>query len=110
MRIGCERREVFLVALVDSQLRLIEAVELHRGATTQVEVHPREVALLALKANARGVFLMHNHPSGDLIPSRADILITERIKEALAVFDMLVFDHVIATPEGYVSLAKKGHI
>ena len=101
-------REVFQVALLDSQNRLIHAEELFRGTLTQTSVYPREVVKLALKHNAAAVIFSHNHPSGHAEPSNADIRLTEIIKSALALVDIQVLDHVVVSASGATSFAERG--
>ena len=108
LRIGALEREVFQVALLDSQNRLIHAEELFRGTLTQTSVYPREVVKLALKHNAAAVIFSHNHPSGHVEPSNADIRLTEIIKSALALVDIQVLDHVVVSASGATSFAERG--
>ncbi|MCP4278131.1 MAG: hypothetical protein GY779_17440, partial [Gammaproteobacteria bacterium] len=72
-------------------------------------VYPREVVKQALVDNAACVILAHNHPSGVCEPSQADIQITERLKQALALVDIRVLDHVIVG-DGYCALSERGLI
>lgn len=94
--------EVFAVVLLDAQHRVLDVAELFRGTLSQTSVYPREVVKLALEANAAAVILVHNHPSGSLEPSTADIALTDTLKKALALVDVRVLDHFIvagnATP------------
>lgn len=103
-----KRHEVFAVLLLDSQLRLIAFEELFRGTLAQTSVYPREIALRVLQLHAHSVILAHNHPSGVLEPSAADLDITQRIKEVLALLDVQVLDHVIVTQGGSISLSERG--
>jgi DNA repair protein RadC len=73
-------------------------------------VHPREVVKQALARNAAAVILAHNHPSGVAEPSQADELITQRLKEALALVDIRLLDHVIVGDGACLSFAEKGLI
>jgi len=100
--------EVFAVVFLDFQNRVIEIVELFRGTLTQTAVYPREVVIEALKRNAAAVILCHNHPSGMPEPSAADRLLTQSLKNALALVDVQVLDHFIVTRTKTVSLAEKG--
>ncbi|HLS57446.1 MAG TPA: DNA repair protein RadC [Zeimonas sp.] len=102
------RHEVFAVVFLDTQNRVIEIVELFRGTLTQTAVYPREVVIEALQRNAAAVILCHNHPSGVPEPSAADRLLTDALKNALALIDVQVLDHFIVTRAGVVSLAEKG--
>jgi DNA repair protein RadC len=87
--------EVFCVLFLNSRHRLIAFEELFRGTTDAAQVYTREVLHRALARNAPAVILAHNHPSGDIDPSEADQAITRRIKEALALVDVRVLDHII---------------
>ena len=108
LRIGALEREVFQVALLDSQNRLIHAEELFRGTLTQTSVYPREVVKLALQHNAAAVIFAHNHPSGNVEPSKADQLLTERLKSALSLIDVRVLDHVVVSAIDSFSFAERG--
>lgn len=100
--------EVFAILLLDNQHRLIAYTELSHGTLDRATVHPREVVKEALKHNAGAVILAHNHPSGDLKPSRADREITNRLVSALALIDVRVLDHVIVSGLKTFSFAQKG--
>jgi DNA repair protein RadC len=102
--------EVFAVLMLDAQNRLISYEELFRGTLTQTSVYPREVVKAALACNAAGVILSHNHPSGLSEPSRADEVLTQTLKQALALIDVRVLDHLIVATGGIVSLAERGII
>ncbi|AVP99398.1 hypothetical protein C7S18_20465 [Ahniella affigens] len=101
-------REVFACAFLDTRLRLIEVEELFTGTLSQTEVHPREIVKRVLSHNAHAVILAHNHPSGSQEPSRADLLLTEKIVEALRLIDVRVLDHLIVAGDHTCSLAAKG--
>jgi DNA repair protein RadC len=81
-----------------------------RGTLGQTSVYPREVAKRALELNAGAVILVHNHPSGGLDPSRADEMLTQALKTALALVDVRVLDHLIVTCAGCTSFAERGLI
>jgi DNA repair protein RadC len=100
--------EVFLVLFLDAQNRLIEAEEMFRGTVTQTSVYPREVVRDALRLNASGVILAHNHPSGVAEPSRADEALTQTLKAALSLIDVRVLDHFVVAGSALVSLAERG--
>jgi DNA repair protein RadC len=100
--------EVFAVVFLDAQNRVIETVELFRGTLTQTSVYPREVVIEALAHNAAAVILTHNHPSGHAEPSRADELLTQTLKSALALVDVRVLDHFVVTRSMVVSFAERG--
>ena len=104
------RHEVFFALWLDAQNRLIAAEELFRGTLTQASVYPREVVKKALAHNAAAVVLAHNHPSGSVAPSRADEVLTQTLKSALALIDVRVLDHVIVGPGQALSMAEKGQV
>jgi DNA repair protein RadC len=103
-------REVFAVMLLDRRHRLIELLELFFGTISSASVHPREVANAALEKNASSVIVAHNHPSGSAEPSRADILITKRLKSALEIIDVKLLDHFVIGKGEIVSLAGMGKL
>jgi DNA repair protein RadC len=108
IKLGTLEHEIFAVLLLDTRHRLIEYVELFRGTINGASVHPREVVKLALARNAAALVLAHPHPSGSPEPSQADELITQRLKEALALVDITVLDHVIVAGGETVSFAERG--
>ncbi len=91
---GLEREE-FRVLYLNNQNQLIAGETLFTGTINRTEVHPREVIKRALHHNAAAVVLAHNHPSGEVTPSKADRLITERLVQALGPVDIRVPDHLI---------------
>ncbi len=103
-------REVFAAAFLDTRHRLIEYVELFQGTIDGAEVHPREVARQALRLNAASVLVAHNHPSGEVEASAADRAVTARLKQALALLDIRLLDHVIVGGRQSLSMAAKGWI
>ena len=103
-------REVFYGLFVDSQNALIDSRELFLGTLAGAAVYPREVVKQALACNAASVIFAHNHPSGVAEPSDADIRITQRLKEALALVDINVLDHMVVGNGQVVSLAERGLI
>ena len=101
--------EVFGALWLDTQNRLIEYDELFRGTLSQTSVYPREVVKQALLRNAAAVVLVHNHPSGVAEPSRADELLTRSLREALAMVDVKVVDHIVVAGLGNpLSFAERG--
>ena len=87
--------EVFACLFLDNQHRVIQLDELFRGTIDGASVYPREVVKQALSYNAAAVIFAHNHPSGISEPSQADKQITDKLKQALALFDIRVLDHFI---------------
>jgi DNA repair protein RadC len=108
LHLGDRPHEVFAVLFLDAQHRLIALEELFRGTLTQTSVYPREVVVRALHHHAAAVVLAHNHPSGDVAPSRADEALTRTLQGALALVDVRVLDHVVVGAGGTLSMAQKG--
>jgi len=106
--LGGRDYEVFVVVLLDNRHRVISVDEMFRGTIDGASVHPREVAKLALYAGAAAVIFAHNHPSGVAEPSQADELITRRLRDALALIDVRVLDHIIIGLKGTCSFAERG--
>ncbi|MBQ0760803.1 MAG: DNA repair protein RadC [Zhongshania sp.] len=105
-----EVREVFAVMYLDNQHQLLCYEPLFYGTIDGAAVYPREIARRALELHAAALIVAHNHPSGVAEPSDADIRITRRIRDALALLDMRLLDHcVVAGPE-VISLAERGLI
>jgi DNA repair protein RadC len=102
--------EVFACLFLDTRHRVISYEELFRGTIDGASVHPREVVRRALQHNAAAVILAHNHPSGVAEPSEADRRITARLKDALALVDIRVLDHVVIGDQLATSLAERGLI
>jgi len=100
--------EAFVVLFLDSQHRLLAADELFRGTLAQTSVYPREVVKAALARNAAAVIFAHNHPSGVAEPSRADELLTQALKQALALVDIRTLDHFVVAGHRVVSFAERG--
>ncbi len=103
-------RESFMVIYLNGRNQVITAEELFSGTLTAAAVYPREVVKKALANKAAAMILVHNHPSGNLSPSRDDREITRRVKEALATIDVAVHDHLIIAGDGYFSFADKGEL
>lgn len=102
--------EVFAVMFLDNRHQLIEYEELFRGTINGANVYPREVVKRALQLNAAALILAHNHPSGVTEPSQADEKITHRIKDACALVEIRVLDHIIVGLTESTSLAERGLI
>jgi DNA repair protein RadC len=107
VHLGACDHEIFGVLHLDSRHRLIAVENLFRGTIANASVYPREVVKAALSHNAAAVVLFHNHPSGQSEPSAADELITRRLREALALIDVRVLDHLIVA-ESIYSFAEHG--
>jgi DNA repair protein RadC len=101
-------REVFAALFLDSQHRVVSAEELSHGTLDAASVYPREVVKRALALRASAVIFAHNHPSGVSEPSSADRLLTERLKQALALVDVRVLDHFVVGEGVPTSFAERG--
>ena len=109
LKLGGLGYEVFGALWLDSKNRLIAWEELFRGTLAQTSVFPREVVKRALAHNAAAVLLCHNHPSGVAEPSAADELLTQNLKQALALVDVRVLDHfIVAGNARPLSFAERG--
>ena len=100
--------EVFCCLYLDNRHRLIHDEPLFRGTIDGASVHPREIVKQALGWNSAAVIVAHNHPSGVPEPSQADEWITRRIKDALALVDIRLLDHIIVGDGTSVSFAERG--
>jgi len=108
--LGARQQEVFLVMFLDTQHRLIASEEMFQGTLAQTSVYPREVVKRALAHNSAAVILAHNHPSGVAEPSQSDLMLTNALKQALAMVDVRVLDHLIVAMGNTLSFAEKGLI
>ncbi|WP_374048778.1 RadC family protein [Aeromonas caviae] len=102
-------REIFAALFLDNQHRILAYEELFLGPLSAATVYPRDVVKRALHHNAAALMLAHNHPSGYPEPRRADIEITQRLQDALALMDIRTLDHLVVGTEGVVSLAERGY-
>ena len=105
-----EEREIFMAIFLDNQNRVLKHCRMFAGTLNHVEVHPREIVREAIKVNAAGVILAHNHPSGHAEPSRADKLLTERVIKCCRFMEIVVLDHVVIGRGECVSFAERGWI
>jgi DNA repair protein RadC len=103
-RLQTERREVFGLLTLDSRHRLVRCHELTRGTRTQATVDPVDVFRRALFDDAAGLVAFHNHPSGDLDPSRDDLELTRRLARAGEAVGIRLLDHVIVAGSRWLSL------
>ncbi len=108
LRLQSHPNEVFACLFLDNRHRVIAYEELFQGTIDGASVHPREVVRRALHHNAAALILAHNHPSGVAEPSQADRQITLRLKEALALIDVRVLDHIVVGCNETSSLAELG--
>ncbi len=103
-----ELLEEFKVLLLNRANRVLQILPISQGGMTGTVADPRLILAAALKVGAVSVILCHNHPSGNLKPSRADEELTQKIKCAAAYHDIKVLDHLIISNEGYYSFTDEG--
>ena len=104
------RVEEFHILFLDRKNVLIKHERQQRGTIDHTPVYPREVVKRALDLGASALILLHNHPSGDPTPSKADIAVTQDIKKAAAPLGVVLHDHVIIGRNGHTSLRELGEI
>lgn len=108
-RLGHLDHEVFCVVFLDTRHRVIAIEDMFRGTIDGCEVHPREIVKQALAHNAAAIIIAHNHPSGSPEPSAADKAVTKRIREAAALVEVRLLDHIlVARSHEPVSFARLG--
>jgi DNA repair protein RadC len=103
-----ELAESFKVLFLNRANRVMGVYSLSHGGMTGTVADPKLVFIAALKAAACNIILAHNHPSGNLTPSSADISLTEKMVQAGKFLDINVLDHLIVTADGYLSFADDG--
>lgn len=101
-------REVFIVLFLNRANKINYTEVISRGGITGTVADPRVILKRALEEDAVSLVLCHNHPSGSLKPSKADEVLTYKIKEAAKYFDIKVLDHIIVSDEGFYSFADEG--
>jgi len=109
-RYSTKEKEHFLLITLDGGSNVINQRVIHIGTLNQSLVHPREVFRPAIQDNAAGIIIAHNHPSGTLEPSRADVQITTRLKEVGKLVGIELLDHVILSKNGFYSFSDDGLI
>lgn len=100
--------EQFKVLLITRANKVLGIVDISQGGISGTVCDPKIVFASALKAASCGIIVAHNHPSGNLTPSQADIDLTRKLKEAGKFLEIAVLDHVILTGEAYFSFADEG--
>lgn len=108
LRTATLEHEIFGLVYLDNQHRVLGFEDLFRGTIDGCTVHPREVVKAALRMNAAAVLIYHNHPSTDPTPSRADELLTQRLRDVLNLLDIRVIDHIVIGGTEVVSFAERG--
>ena len=107
VRLAPQPYEVFAVVWLDNRHRVLDFEEMFRGTIDGASVYPREVVRSAMDHNAAACILAHNHPSGVAEPSQADMRITQRLQDALALVDVRVLDHMIVGEGAVCSFAER---
>ncbi len=102
--------EEFWILLINRGSRLMKKIKISSGGVNAVLADPRLIFKHAIEALASSIILVHNHPSGNLTPSREDLKITNKLVEGARLLDMIVADHLIITQDGYYSFADEGVI
>lgn len=110
LAMGNNKVEEFRVLFLNHRHALIADEVMQRGTINHTPVYPREIVKRALELSAAAIILLHNHPSGDSTPSKADIDITQKIIEAAGTVNITVHDHVIISQSGYYSFKSFGLI
>jgi DNA repair protein RadC len=110
LKLRHEKNEQARVIYLDRKNKLIADEVAGRGTVDHAPIYPREIARRALELSASAVILVHNHPSGDPTPSRADIDLTREIEKALAPLEIRVHDHLVVGASETVSMKAKGLI
>ena len=105
---SCKEQEHFMLITLDGASKIINKRVIFVGTLNQSLVHPREVFRPAILDNSAGIIIAHNHPSGTLEASRADIQITQRLKEVAKLVGIELLDHVIISKNGYYSFSDEG--
>ena len=103
--------ESFYIFFVDSANKIIgREYKLSEGLENQTAVYPRKIMMEAIKRNATGIFLAHNHPSGSATPSREDCVMTRAVSSAADILEIRLLDHIIVAGEGYFSFRENGYL
>lgn len=103
------KQEQFVVLFLDSKNVVFKQKVIFIGTLNASIVHPREVFSEAVKLSANAIILLHNHPSGDVMPSREDLITTERLRECGDMIGIDVLDHLIIGDHCYLSMVEEGY-
>jgi DNA repair protein RadC len=106
--LGGKKDEEFCVIFLDAQNQIIDCKTVQKGVANQAVVYPRQVLEEALGRKASALILAHNHPSGHVRPSDADIRLTRTIQETARMLDILVHDHIIVGEDRFFSFREEG--
>jgi len=105
-----EHVEYFYIICLNRANQVLGFHQVSKGGISGTVTDVRVIFQVAIKSNSSGLILAHNHPSGNLQPSEADLKITRKIKEAGALLDVSVLDHIIIADEGYLSMADENQV
>ncbi|MGU7775830.1 RadC family protein [Burkholderia sp. MR1-5-21] len=108
LKIGTRPYEVFVTLYLDARHHLIDIEESARGSLTRMAVYPREIVRRALSLNAAALIVAHNHPSGAVQPSAEDRRLTRVLRDALALIDVRLLDHIVVGTSDTFSFAGAG--
>ena len=107
-RLRHEPQENIILLLLDKKNHMLGEQNISRGTVDASVITPREILIEALKAQAVNLILLHNHPSGNPSPSREDICLTERIRQAAEMIGMHLIDHIVIGDQTYYSFVENG--
>lgn len=107
---ACLQKEEFRVLVLNNKNRLIKKITISIGTISEAIVHPREVFREAIKEGGSGIIIIHNHPSGELTPSREDVITTNRIADAGRIIGITLIDHIIISDSSYLSMKECGYL
>lgn len=110
LNLGLLDYEEFCVLYLNNQNQVIVFEKLFRGTINETSVYPREIAKQVICYNAISVILVHNHPSGEPLPSKEDVKLTQQIESVLSLIDVKVLDHFIVAKHKIVSMKENGNI
>lgn len=108
MQVNIDYKELFYAIYLNQSNRILSVAKVSEGTLTYCLVNIRQIIQGALLQNATAIILCHNHPSGEIKASNADIQVTEKIQQAAAFFDIIVLDHIILSSFNYSSFADEG--
>lgn len=107
---GQKKTECLRIIFLDSRSRLIKDEIVQKGSVSQTPVYPREIARRALELGASSIVMVHNHPAGDLRPSKNDIVMTKAVLNALEALEIALIDHLIISKTGHISFKACGYL
>ena len=109
-KVGSDTKESFWIALLNTKNKILSLEKISEGTVDRAVVYPREIFERALQKRASAIILIHNHPGGDPLPSKEDLLLTQRIVEIGGTLEIRILDHLIIAGDKFVSLRERGEI